>query len=30
MLFHLLFPLADEFSVFNVFRYLTFGQGARS
>ena len=27
MLFHLLFPLADEFTVFNVFRYLTFRTG---
>ena len=27
MLFHLLYPLADEFSVFNLFRYLTFRTG---
>ena len=27
MLFHLLFPLADQISVFNVFRYLTFRTG---
>jgi phospho-N-acetylmuramoyl-pentapeptide-transferase len=27
MLFHLLVPLADEFAVFNVFRYLTFRTG---
>jgi phospho-N-acetylmuramoyl-pentapeptide-transferase len=27
MLFHLLFPLADQFAVFNVFRYLTFRTG---
>ena len=24
MLYHLLYPLHDEFSVFNVFRYITF------
>lgn len=29
MLYHLLFPLADRFAVFNVFRYITFrGAGA--
>lgn len=28
MLFHLLFPLADQFVVFNVVRYLTFRTGA--
>jgi phospho-N-acetylmuramoyl-pentapeptide-transferase len=29
MLYHLLFPLSDEYAVFNVFRYLTFrGAGA--
>ncbi len=29
MLYHLLFPLADDFALFNVFRYLTFrGAGA--
>ncbi|NBC31043.1 MAG: phospho-N-acetylmuramoyl-pentapeptide-transferase [Alphaproteobacteria bacterium] len=27
MLFHLLFPLADEFIVFNLFRYITFRTG---
>jgi len=27
MLYHLLFPLADEFAVFNLFRYLTFRTG---
>ncbi len=27
MLYHLLFPLADEFTLFNVFRYLTFRTG---
>ena len=27
MLYHLLFPLADEVSLFNVFRYLTFRTG---
>jgi phospho-N-acetylmuramoyl-pentapeptide-transferase len=27
MLYHLLFPLADELSVFNLFRYLTFRTG---
>lgn len=27
MLFHLLYPLADQFAVFNVFRYLTFRTG---
>jgi len=27
MLYHLLFPLADQFPVFNVFRYLTFRTG---
>jgi phospho-N-acetylmuramoyl-pentapeptide-transferase len=27
MLFHLLFPLADQFAFFNVFRYLTFRTG---
>jgi len=27
MLFHLLFPLADQFPIFNVFRYLTFRTG---
>ncbi|TVR83201.1 MAG: phospho-N-acetylmuramoyl-pentapeptide-transferase [Rhodospirillales bacterium] len=27
MLYHLLFPLADEFTIFNVFRYLTFRTG---
>ncbi len=27
MLYHLLFPLADEFSAFNLFRYLTFRSG---
>ena len=24
MLYHLLFPLAEQFAVFNVFRYITF------
>lgn len=28
MLYHLLFPFADQISVFNVFRYLTFRTGA--
>ena len=28
MLYHLLYPLASEFSVFNVFRYITFRTGA--
>ncbi len=28
MLYHLLVPLADDFSVFNVFRYITFRSGA--
>ncbi|MDA1098184.1 MAG: phospho-N-acetylmuramoyl-pentapeptide-transferase [Proteobacteria bacterium] len=28
MLFNLLYPLADEFSLFNLFRYLTFRTGA--
>jgi len=27
MLYHLLFPMADQFPVFNVFRYLTFRTG---
>ncbi len=27
MLYHLLYPLADEYSVFNVFQYLTFRTG---
>lgn len=27
MLYHLLFPLADQFGVFNVFRYITFRTG---
>jgi phospho-N-acetylmuramoyl-pentapeptide-transferase len=27
MLYHLLYPLADQFSVFNVFQYLTFRTG---
>jgi phospho-N-acetylmuramoyl-pentapeptide-transferase len=27
MLYHLLYPLADEFTVFNLFRYLTFRSG---
>src|SRR5579863_3556347 len=27
MLYHLLFPLADEFGPFNLFRYLTFRSG---
>ena len=27
MLYHLLFPLADQFAIFNVFRYLTFRTG---
>lgn len=27
MLYHLLFPLADEFTAFNLFRYLTFRTG---
>ncbi|WP_207476875.1 phospho-N-acetylmuramoyl-pentapeptide-transferase [Arenibaculum pallidiluteum] len=27
MLYHLLFPLADEFQLFNLFRYLTFRTG---
>ena len=27
MLYHLLFPLADEFSVFNLFQYITFRTG---
>ena len=28
MLYHLLYPLASDFSVFNVFRYITFRTGA--
>ncbi len=28
MLYHLLYPLASEYSVFNVFRYITFRTGA--
>jgi len=28
MLYHLLYPLADEFQIFNVFRYLTFRTGS--
>jgi len=28
MLYHLLVPLADEYTIFNVFRYLTFRTGA--
>ena len=28
MLYHLLFPLADDFAIFNVFRYITFRSGA--
>ncbi len=28
MLYHLLIPLADEYLVFNLFRYLTFRTGA--
>lgn len=28
MLYHLLFPIADQFPVFNVFQYLTFRTGA--
>ena len=27
MLFHILFPLADQFSALNVFRYITFRTG---
>ena len=27
MLYHILFPLADQFAVLNVFRYLTFRTG---
>ena len=27
MLFHLLYPLADDISALNVFRYLTFRSG---
>ena len=27
MLFHLLYPMADQFPVLNVFRYLTFRTG---
>ncbi len=27
MLYHILFPLADQIAVFNVFRYLTFRTG---
>lgn len=27
MLYHLLYPLADEFQIFNLFRYLTFRSG---
>ena len=27
MLYHLLFPLADDFGIFNVFRYITFRTG---
>lgn len=27
MLYHLLYPLADDFSIFNLFRYLTFRTG---
>ena len=27
MLYHFLFPLADQISAFNVFRYLTFRTG---
>lgn len=29
MLYNLLFPLADVFTPFNLFRYLTFRTGAR-
>ncbi len=28
MIFHLLYPLADQFGAFNVFRYITFRSGA--
>ena len=28
MLFNLLYPLADQFGLFNIFRYLTFRTGA--
>ncbi|HPF78773.1 MAG TPA: phospho-N-acetylmuramoyl-pentapeptide-transferase, partial [Alphaproteobacteria bacterium] len=27
MLYHLLYPLADDFAVFNLFRYITFRTG---
>ena len=27
MLYNLLFPLADEYQIFNLFRYLTFRTG---
>ena len=27
MLFHLLYPLRDDFALFNVFRYITFRTG---
>ena len=29
MLFNLLFPLADQVGVFNLFRYITFRAGGR-
>ena len=29
MLFHLLFPFADQVGAFNLFRYLTFRRAAR-
>ena len=28
MLYHLLVPLADDYTIFNVFRYITFRSGA--
>ena len=28
MLYHLLYPLRDDFGIFNVFRYITFRTGA--
>ncbi|MEC7388884.1 MAG: phospho-N-acetylmuramoyl-pentapeptide-transferase, partial [Pseudomonadota bacterium] len=27
MLYHFLFPLADEYTIFNLFKYLTFRTG---
>jgi len=30
MLYHLLYPLADDFAIFNLFRYITFRTGGTS